>query len=53
MSTRIAISCAAVLAIFSTSLFAKPVPDNLGGLDRILENYLIQQGVIPPISERM
>jgi hypothetical protein len=38
-------------ALFSTialSLFAKPVPDNLGnGLDKIVESNLILQGTIP------
>src|SRR4051794_1983167 len=47
MSTRITFCCTSIVVIFSASLFAKPVPDNLGGgLDKILENHLIQQGVI-------
>src|SRR5690348_11210838 len=47
MSTRITLSCTAILLTFSVSLFAKPVPDNLGnGLDRIVTNKLIQEGKI-------
>src|SRR5947209_18485068 len=47
MSTRITFCCTAIVVIFSASLFAKPVPDNLGGgLDKVLENHLIEQGVI-------
>src|SRR5207253_5519080 len=38
---------AIILALAVVPLFAKPVPDNLGGgLDKVLENHLIQQGVI-------
>lgn len=47
MSTRITLSCTAILLTFSVSLLAKPVPDNLGnGLDKIVTNKFIQEGKI-------
>src|SRR5215469_8584169 len=47
--TLLMVSCAVLLAPSSHSIFAKPVPDNLGnGLNKIIENRLLQSGAIQP-----
>jgi hypothetical protein len=49
MKLRIALFTFA-FATISTSIFGKPVPDNLGnGLDKIVTNNLIQQGKITAV----
>src|ERR1051326_6436064 len=49
MNTRITLH-SLVFSLVSVSLFAKPVPDNLGnGLDKIVTNNLIQKGKITAV----
>src|ERR1043166_4961662 len=49
MNTRITLHTL-VFSLISVSLFAKPVPDNLGnGLDKIVTNNLIQEGKITAV----
>jgi hypothetical protein len=43
------IVCAGIVGLFALPIFARPVPQNLAnGLDKIVENNLLQQGKISP-----
>jgi hypothetical protein len=44
--------CAFLCALLAVPVFAKPVPDSLGnGLNKIVENHLLQQGTINPPAQ--